>query len=99
AVRVAEVPARSKHAERFGEEAPTVVVEVRRLDVEDDIEGLVGERELVRGADVELEPLAADARTREPHVLFAQVDADVTARRECATYEARPAAAAAADLE
>jgi hypothetical protein len=93
------MPARAQHAERLGEEACPVVVEMRRLDVQHDVERSVRELEPLGVADPELEPRLEGAAAREAHVLAAQVDADKPARPVGSSDEARAAAAAAADLE
>src|SRR5690606_20599987 len=88
-----------QHAERFGEKARAVLVEMRRFDVDDDIERRVRQLEPLGDADAELDAAAGAAPAREFEVLLAQVDAYVTARLERAVHEARAAAAAAAHLD
>src|SRR6188768_3990206 len=66
AVRVAEVTTRAQQAQHLDEEAAAVVVEMRCLDVDDDVERSVREVKLLGVADLEREPCASRARAREP---------------------------------
>ena len=72
---------------------------MRGFDVDDDVERGIGHIEPLGVADRERETLASGTLARQPNVLLAQIDADVTLRLERAADEVGAAATAAADLE
>src|SRR5687768_17848127 len=73
AVRVAEVAAGPQHSRNFAEESPAIVIEVRSLDVDDDVERRVGQVELFGITERELERRGCRALVSETDVLGAQV--------------------------
>ena len=98
-VGVEEMAVRAEHAADLAQEGVEAAVAVRRLDVEHDVEGSVGERQPLGVADLERQARVREAAAAERDGAGRKIDGHDPARVELARQVVGAAATAAPHLQ